>query len=66
VLNFILQAVFLSDQHLYEKREGSGFVPLTNGTGSPKNMIRILKTGRRAFQLKQEKLEKKIIKRRIF
>jgi hypothetical protein len=36
VLNFILQALFQSDQHIYEKREGSGAgsVPLTNGPGS--------------------------------
>jgi hypothetical protein len=49
-LNFILQALFQSAQHIYEKREGSGAgsgsgassgsVPLTNGSGSgkPKNM----------------------------
>jgi hypothetical protein len=51
-LNVILQALFQSAQHIYEKREGSGsgFVPLTNGSGSgrPKNMrilrIRILNT----------------------
>jgi hypothetical protein len=48
VLNFILQALFQSTQHLYEKREASGAgygsVPLTNGSGSgrPKNM-RILR-----------------------
>jgi hypothetical protein len=36
-LSFILQALFLSAQHLYEKREGSGSIPLTNvsGSGSP-------------------------------
>ncbi len=36
MLNFILQALFQSAQHLYEKREGSGSgpVPLTNGSGS--------------------------------
>jgi hypothetical protein len=32
---FILQALFQSSQHLYEKREGSGSVPLTNGSESP-------------------------------
>ncbi len=40
----ILQALFQSDQHIYEKREGSGSTPLTNGSGSerPKNLrIRI-------------------------
>jgi hypothetical protein len=38
--NFILQLLFQSAQHLYENREGSGSVPLTNGPGSerPKNM----------------------------
>jgi hypothetical protein len=43
-----LQAIFLSAQHIYEKREGSGSgtrsIPLTHGSGSgrPKNMwIRI-------------------------
>jgi hypothetical protein len=40
--NFILQALFQSAQHIYEKRKGSGsgFVPLNNGSGSgrPKNM----------------------------
>ncbi len=30
-----MQALFQSPQHLYEKREGSGSVPLTNGSGSP-------------------------------
>jgi hypothetical protein len=45
----ILQALFHSAQHIYEKREGSragsGSVPLTNGSasGRPKNM-RILRT----------------------
>ncbi len=38
----LLQALFQSAQHLYEKREGSGSrsIPLTNGSGSgrPKNM----------------------------
>jgi hypothetical protein len=35
VLNFfILQALFLSAQYLYEKKEGSGSVPLTPNTGS--------------------------------
>ena len=32
--NFILQASFQFAQHLYEKSEGSGAVPLTNGYGS--------------------------------
>jgi hypothetical protein len=32
--NFILQALFQSTQHIYEKREGSGSVSLTNGYGS--------------------------------
>jgi hypothetical protein len=39
--------ILQSAQHLYEKREGSGSVPLTNGSGFwwPKNMrIRILNT----------------------
>jgi hypothetical protein len=38
--NFILQAFFQSAQHLYEKREGSGSSPLTNGSRSwrPKNI----------------------------
>ncbi len=31
---FILQALFQSAQHFYEKREGSESVPLTNGSGS--------------------------------
>ncbi len=52
--NFIVQALFRSAQHLYEKRErsGSGSIPLTNGSrpGRPKNMrilrIRIPDTGR--------------------
>jgi hypothetical protein len=53
--NFTLQALCQSAQHLYEKREGSGarsgFIPLTNGSGSgrPKNIwirrIRIHNTG---------------------
>ncbi len=34
MLNFILQALFQSAQHLYEKREGSGSITLTNGSGS--------------------------------
>jgi hypothetical protein len=44
VKKFILQALFQSAQHLYEKREGSrsgaGSVPLANGSGSgrPKNI----------------------------
>jgi hypothetical protein len=33
VLNFILQALFQSAHHLYEKREGSGSVHLTNESG---------------------------------
>jgi hypothetical protein len=38
-INFISQALFQFAQHLYEKREGSGAVPLTNGSGPgrPKN-----------------------------
>ncbi len=38
--HFILQALFQSAQHLYEKREGSGSrsIPLTNGSGRPKNI----------------------------
>jgi hypothetical protein len=40
--NFILQALFQSSQHIYEKREGSGSgsLPMTNGSGSrrSKNM----------------------------
>ena len=32
--NFMLQALFQSAEHLYEKREGSGSIPLTNGSGS--------------------------------
>jgi hypothetical protein len=42
-----LQAIFQSAQHLYEKREGSGSgtIPLTNGSGWPRNMrIRIPNT----------------------
>jgi hypothetical protein len=59
--NFILQALFLSAQHLYEKREGSrsgaraGSIPLTNRSGSgskrPQNMrirLRIPNTGQNA------------------
>ncbi len=48
---FILQPLFQSTKHLYEKRVGSGAVPRTNGSGSerPKNMwilrIRIPNTG---------------------
>jgi hypothetical protein len=34
VLKFYLQALFQSAQHLYEKREGSGSVLQTNGSGS--------------------------------
>jgi hypothetical protein len=34
-LNFILQALFQSAQHLYEKREGSGFVSLTKTDPDP-------------------------------
>jgi hypothetical protein len=45
-IKVILQALFQSAQHIYEKREGSGArsAPLTNGSGSgrPKNM-RILR-----------------------
>ncbi len=47
VLNFILQVLFQSAQHIYEKREGSGSgaVPLTNGSGRHKNIrIRIPNT----------------------
>ncbi len=46
-----MQALFLSAQHIYEKREGSGAgsVPLINGSRRPKNIrilrIRIPKTG---------------------
>jgi hypothetical protein len=43
-LNCILQALFQSAPHIYEKREGteSVSVPLTNGSGSGRNMrIRI-------------------------
>ncbi len=29
-----MQTLFQSAQHIYEKREVSGFVPLTNGSGS--------------------------------
>jgi hypothetical protein len=40
---FILQTLFQTAQHLYERREGSvsGSVPLTNGCGSgrPKNVL---------------------------
>ncbi len=40
--NFILQAIFQSAQHLYEKKDGSGSVPLSNGSESgswrPKNI----------------------------
>ena len=32
----ILQAFFQSAQHLYEKREGSGSITQTNGSGWPK------------------------------
>ncbi len=42
--NFILQALFQSPQHLYEKREGSGSgsIPWTNGSGYERTMwIRI-------------------------
>jgi hypothetical protein len=37
--NFTLQALFLSAQHIYEKREGSrvGSGPLTNGSGFPES-----------------------------
>jgi hypothetical protein len=38
VLKLILQALFQSAQHLYEKKEGSGSVPLTNGSRKPKNI----------------------------
>ncbi len=42
MLNPIIQALFQSAQQLYEKRERSGSVPLTNGSASgswrPKNM----------------------------
>ncbi len=43
----LCQNLFQSAQHLYEKREGSGPIPLTSGSGSgrPKNMrIRIPNT----------------------
>ncbi len=33
-LNFILQALIQSTEHIYEIRKGSGSVPLTNGSGS--------------------------------
>ncbi len=57
--NFILQELFQSSQHIYEKREGSGArsgsgsraVPLNTGSGSgrPKNMrIQIPNTGWKA------------------
>jgi hypothetical protein len=70
-LNFILQALFKSAQHLYEKKEGSGsgFIPMTNGSGSgrPKNMrilrswflIRIPKTAANTRKI-EEKTRKKI------
>ncbi len=47
---YIVQALYQSAQHLYEKKEGSGSAPLTNESesGRPKNMrilrIRILNT----------------------
>jgi len=33
--NFILQPLFQTTQHFYEKREGSGSVLMTNGSGWP-------------------------------
>jgi hypothetical protein len=50
-----LQALFQSAQHINEKREGSGSVPLTNGSGSasrrPKNMrMRILQFPKELFE----------------
>jgi hypothetical protein len=48
VLFCILQPSFQSAQHLYEKREGSGSVLVTNGSdpdahpGGPKTYLRIL------------------------
>ncbi len=43
--NLILQALFQSAQHLYEKREGSGSssssVPLTNESGSGRPKISV-------------------------
>jgi hypothetical protein len=37
---FLARQIFQSDHRLYEKREGSGSVPLTNGSGygKPKNL----------------------------
>jgi hypothetical protein len=49
VSKFKFASIFQSAQHFYEKREGSGSVPLTNGSGSrrSKNLpIRIRKTVR--------------------
>jgi hypothetical protein len=44
----MFQALFQSAQHLYEKREGSGSLPLTNGSVRPKSMrIRILNTNKK-------------------
>jgi hypothetical protein len=42
--NFILQALFQSAQHIYEKREGSGSgsVPLTNGSRSGSGSLALL------------------------
>ncbi len=46
--NFILQALFQSAQHLYEKREGSGAgagsIPLPNGSGSGSGSPTLKKT----------------------
>jgi hypothetical protein len=62
VKNFILHAVFQSAQHLYEKRKGSGSVPLTNGSGWLKNMrillFRIPNTAWRANVLAQSSADR--------
>jgi hypothetical protein len=47
------QALFQSAQHIYEKREGSGSVPLNNGSGSPTLIVSTI-----LFLQMLEKMEK--------
>jgi hypothetical protein len=60
VLKFILQVLYQSTEHIYDKKKESGSVHLTNGSGSwrPKNMrillIRIPNTGAQEFHSREE------------
>ncbi len=51
MFKFILQALFQSSQHIYEKREGSGSVPMTNGSGSGSRRLKNMRILRIRFQI---------------